>query len=131
MVTALVCYVAYTVRRAGSLCTVWGGECYDNDQCTEYLSYCDTDQGVTGGSGRGHLGIHSDMYFSVLDGECRLQWWLWLIAASIILIILSCCLSCICLPCCCLYTCCSSIMDSVCCCCRSKRSRGYELTGRG
>eukprot|EP00092_Neocalanus_flemingeri_P051067 GFUD01059254.1.p1 GENE.GFUD01059254.1~~GFUD01059254.1.p1 ORF type:complete len:144 (-),score=26.88 GFUD01059254.1:18-401(-) len=92
--------------------SVWGGACYTTSQCAGYISHCDKDQGVT-----------------VLDGECRLDWWIWLVIAIVIFLLLSSCISCICLPCCCLYACCSNILDCICCGCRSRRGYSPARTG--
>merc|ERR1712126_195717 len=94
-----------------ALKSIWGGQCVADSDCVGFISYCDKDQGYT-----------------VLDGECRIVWWIWLILALVLLFILASCLSCICLPCCCLYNCCSGILDCLCnclCCCFTKRRRGY------
>merc|ERR1719336_2943292 len=87
---------------------VWGGQCSSNSDCADLVAYCDKDHG-----------------FTDLDGECRLVWWIWLIAALFVLFIVISCLGCICLPCCCLNNCCSSIINCLCCCCSSKR--GYTV----
>merc|ERR1712241_96211 len=87
---------------------IWGGQCYSDSDCVDLIAYCDKDHGLT-----------------VIDGECRIVWWIWLIAAFFVLFIIISCLGCICLPCCCLYNCCSAIIDCLCCCCSSRR--GYTV----
>jgi len=94
------------------LSSVWGGVCYTNSQCAGYISHCDKDQGIT-----------------VLDGECRIDWWVWLVLAIMVLLLMSSCISCICLPCCCLYACCSNILDCLCCCFSSRRGYSPARTG--
>lgn len=92
---------------------VWGGACVTDANCADIISHCDMDQGVT-----------------VLDGECRLVWWVWLLAALLLLFLLLSVVSCLCLPCCCLYNCCSALFSCICCCCPSRR-RGYTVARTG
>ena len=137
---------------------VWGGACVTDANCVDIISHCDKDQGVTGkvvinpalersnsiGADMQRnitvgtfldLNVKVELYckssFSlVLDGECRLVWWVWLLAALVVLFMVFSVLSCLCLPCCCLYNCCSSLINCLCCCCPSRR-RGYTVARTG
>lgn len=89
---------------------IYGGNCISDDQCTEFVSYC-----------------HRDSLIQP-RGNCRLNWWSWVILALIVILILGGCAGCCLLQCCCLYKCCQAIFDCLCCCCRNK---GYSPANRG
>merc|ERR1739838_50455 len=88
---------------------VWGGSFLQDRDCAAPVSHCDKD-------------VTSPLS---LYGECRIVWWVWVVAAALVLMLGCAVLSRICLPCCCLYSCCSGLIDCLCCCCSSRR--GYRV----
>ena len=114
---------------------VWGGQCFSDDDCFHVISRCDQDRGFTGATPPSPSTPHTVTVTlsSAADGECRLAWWVWLVAALLALLLLLSLLSCCCLPCCCLYSLCSGVIDFLCsclCCCCSTR-RGYTVARTG
>eukprot|EP00088_Acartia_fossae_P051798 TRINITY_DN5825_c0_g1_i2.p1 TRINITY_DN5825_c0_g1~~TRINITY_DN5825_c0_g1_i2.p1 ORF type:complete len:151 (-),score=37.48 TRINITY_DN5825_c0_g1_i2:618-1028(-) len=89
---------------------IYGGSCFNSDQCMEFISYCHRDNAIQP------------------VGDCRPNWWSWLILGLIVLLIAGSCMGCCLLQCCCLYKCCQAIFDCLCCCCRNK---GYSPANRG
>ena len=72
----------------------WGGKCVTDDQCMQYISYCDKEAGVS----KQFLGSLA------VDGECRPNIWIWLVLAAIVLLFFGACICCICCGLCkCLY----------------------------
>jgi len=92
--------------------TVWGGACVTDDACLQFVSHCQKSTELLG----------------AVVGECRLNWWSWLILGLLVLLIVGSCAGCCLLQCCCLYKCCQMIFDCLCCCCRNK---GYSPANRG
>jgi hypothetical protein len=89
---------------------IYGGTCITDNQCMQFISSC-----------------HKDSVIQPM-GDCRLNWYSWLILGLIVLLVVGSCAGCCLLQCCCLYKCCQAIFDCLCCCCRNK---GYSPANRG